>query len=610
MLVDDLWQDPPEDAVGAIRTFVSALRRGIEPDRLPRAPAQTLITVATGYALRANPDAIDSERFEKSVRSAAAKTPDAALAALTEALSWWRGPAYADFSEEPWTRSERSRLTELRLHAVELQGQARLDLGQNAPAVADLDAHVAEHPWREEGWRLLATALYRSDRQGDALSVLRRARTLLIEQLGVEPGAALRNLEADVLQQAPRLDTHSNTGDSTTVIWEQAAAAYHRTVGSGSRSRLRSTVDLLRALAVSGGSGLEVARDQRWATIAAAEELGDVDLTARVIGAYDVPAIWSRSDDVEQAAKIVSAAERTLTALPAGSDEVTRARLLATVALESRGDPGLHALVAAREAEAIARRLDDPALLVFALNGMFMQTFSRSGLSADRGTIGRELVAVASRHGLITSEVLGHLISVQASSAVGDLAAADAHAAAADDLAERYESPLVGVFTTWYRALRLALAGHDLTDVAAAYRAAAGLLDGAGMPGLEKGLLPLALLGLGLSHGRPAPTDDRVDWGPYAPWAQPLVILAKGRVAEAAAALRVIPEPPNDHLLEVLWCLIARAAIDVGDHDMMHRAYAALAPAASEFAGAGSGLFTAGPVERYLDELVAAGALS
>lgn len=610
MLVDDLWEDPPYDAVGAIRTFVSALRRGLEPDRLPRAPAQILVTVGTGYALRAAPAAIDSERFEMAVRSAAARAPDAALAALTEALSWWRGPAYADFAEEPWARSERSRLTELRLHAVELQGQVRLDLGQDAQAVADLDAHVSEHPWREEGWRLLATALYRSGRQGDALAVLRRARALLIEQLGVEPGAALRNLEADVLQQASNLDTCSNTGDSTTVVWEHTAAAYHRTVGSGSRARLRSTVDLLRSLAVSGGSGLEVARGQRWATIAAAEELGDVDLTARVIGAYDVPAIWSRSDDAEQAAKIVSAAERTLAALPADSDEVTRARLLATVALESRGDSGPRGLAAGREAEAIARRLEDPTLLVFALNGVFMQSFSRAGLSVDRGAIGRELVAVASRHGLTTSEVLGHLISLQASSAVGDLAAADAHATAADDLAERHESPLVGVFTTWYRALRLALTDQNPADVAAAYRTATGLLDGAGMPGLEKGLVALALLGLRLSHGRPAPTDERVDWGPYKPWAQPLVLLSQGRDTEAASVLRKVPEPPKDHLLEVLWCLIARAAIDTGNHDMMRRAYAALAPAASEFAGAGSGLFTAGPVARYLDELAAAGALN
>lgn len=608
LLIDDLWEDPPDDPVGAIRTFVSALRRGLEPDRTPRTPARILVTVGAGYALRPDPDAVDAERFEKAVQTSRNQPAGRRTSTLTEALGWWRGPAYADFADEPWIRGERARLTELRLHAVELHAQARLDLNQDAEAVADLDAHVADHPWREEGWRLLATALYRSGRQGDALSVLRRARTLLVEQLGVDPGPALRQLEADILSQSIHLDHRSSADDPAAGVWEQTAAAYQRTVGRGSRARLRSTVDLLRGLAISGGDGLEVARDQRWATIVAAEEMGDTDLTARVIGAYDVPAIWSRSDDPDQAACVVAAAERTLAALPIDANDVTRARLLATIALESRGDPRPRGPAAAREAETIARRIDDPSLLVFALNGVFMQTFSRAGLSTERAAIGAELVEVAARHGLVTYEVLGHLIGLQAACAVGDVRRADAHAAAADALAERYESPLVGVFTTWYRALRLALTAAEPTEVATACRAASGLLDGAGMPGLQTGLLPLALLSLRLSHRRPAPTDDRIDWGPYEPWARPLVLLARGRDNDAAVALRALPEPPTDHLLEVLWCLIARAAIDVGDQDMIRRADEALTPAASEFAGAGSGLFTAGPVRRYLDQLaVAAG---
>lgn len=606
MLVDDLWQDPPGDAVGSIRTFVSALRRGLEPDRPPRSPAQILVTVGAGYALRVDPDTIDAERFEKVVHSARDQTPDANLAALTEALRWWRGPAYSDFTDETWARSERGRLTELRLHAVELLGQARIDLGHDAQAVADLDAHVAEHPWREQGWLLLARALYRSGRQGDALAVLRRARTLLIDQLGIEPGPALRILEADILQQAPHLRAHSMMTDPAAGLWEQTAAAYNRTVGARSQARLRSTVDLLRSLAVSGGSGLEIARHQRWATIAAAEEVGDVELTARVIGAYDVPAIWSRSDDAELAASIVAAAQRTLSALPTDADAVTRARLLATIALESRGDPGPRAPAAARDAETIARRLDDPVLLVFALNGVFMQTFSRAGCSRERAAIGDELIMVASRHGLTTSEVLGHLVSMQASSAVGDLGTADAHAAAADALAERYESPLVGVFTTWYRVLRSALAGAPVADVEAAYRAAARGLDGAGMPGLERGLLPLALLALRMHHHLSAPIDDDLDWGPYEPWVRPLVLVAQERHSDAATALHDVREPPHDHLLELLWCLIARAAVAVGDQEWIERAHTALVPAADEYAGAGSGLITAGPVSTYLKELAAA----
>ncbi len=136
-----------------------------------------------------------------------------------------------------------------------------------------------------------------------------------------------------------------------------------------------------------------------------------------------------------------------------------------------------------------------------------------------------------------------------------------------------------------------------------AYRSAAALLDGAGMPGVQRGLLPLALLGLRLQHRQPAAVDDGIEWGPYEPWARPLVLLAQGRRSEAAGSLRQLPDPPPDHLLEALWCLAARAAIAVGDRNTMQRAFTALTPAAAEFAGAGGGLFTTGPVPAYLADL-------
>ncbi|PNG93619.1 hypothetical protein SMF913_29084 [Streptomyces malaysiensis] len=753
-LVEDLWTAPPPGAVGAVRTFVAALRRALEPDRPPRAPARLLVTEGPGYALRADADAVDAWRFEQDVAAAATLPPDGALPRLEEALGRWRGPAYAEFADEGWARGERSRLAELRLHAVERQAEARLALGRAAEAVPDLEAHLAEHPWREGAWRALALALYRTGRQGDALAVLRRARTLLVEQLGLDPGPELRRLESDILAQAPHLAPATARGGGAAQIWADAAAAYDRTVASGARTRLESTVGLLRDLSMTGGGGLLTARRQRVAAVAAAEELGDPELTARVIGAYDVPAIWTRLDDPEQAATIVAAAERTLAALAAGPGapddglpgveppdhgepsgqtpdqestdheasgheaphhrepdhagheptghetpgpgasepeapghkapgrgataheapgrvapghadtghgaprrgasspgvggrEVTgrwasgreavgrgssapggdgrgapghstfgrgtageaatrhdaiRARLLATVAVESRGGHSGRGRQAARQAEEIARRLDDPALLAFALNGVFMQSFDRAGLAPRRDAIGAELIALSARHGLVAFEVLGHLIRLQARSALADFASADRHAAAAERLGERHERPLVRVFTEWYRALRLAATGRA-DEAEAAYRDAATRLDDAGMPGLERGLLPLALLCLRVERGRPAPTDPDLDWGPYAPWARPLVLLARDRRAEAAAALRTVPEPPRDLLLEALWCLTGRAAIALGDRETMARARTALAPAAAELAGAGSGLLTLGPVSRHLADL-------
>jgi hypothetical protein len=184
---------------------------------------------------------------------------------------------------------------------------------------------------------------------------------MLVEQLGVDAGPALQRLERDILN-------HEDT--SVERVWAQTTEAFARTVGA--RGRLESTVGLLRELAVSGG--VEAARSHRLAAIHAAEELSDPDLTARVIGAYDVPAIWTRSDDPGLAAQIVAAAERTL---PHVGDDGARARLLATIALESRGTKDRRCQ--AREAEAIARGLDDPPLLAFALNGAFMQSCHTTG---------------------------------------------------------------------------------------------------------------------------------------------------------------------------------------------------------------------------------------
>ncbi|MET9981538.1 AfsR/SARP family transcriptional regulator [Streptomyces rochei] len=603
-LVRDLWEEPPPRAVGAVRTFVGDLRRALEPDRPPRAPARLLVTEGPGYALRAAPDDVDAWRFEAAVAEAdrlpAAQAPDRLRAALAQ----WRGPAYAEFAGEEWTRGERSRLTELRLRAVERRAELLVDLGRAAEAVPDLDAHLTEHPWREEAWRLLALALYRTGRQADALAVLRRARDLLARHLGVDPGPGLRRLEARVLAQDPDLDPPGEPAEAAARLWARATEAYDRAVAAGSHARLESTVGLLRGLAVTGGGGLQAASRQRVAAIAAAEETGDAELTARVIGSYDVPANWTRSDDPVLARQVVAAAERTLAALPDGPAAApARCRLLATVAVESRGVRSPRGPRAAAEAERLARGLDDPALLAFALNGAFMQSCTAAGTAPRRDAIGAELVELSARHGMVNHAVLGHLIRLQARSALADLAGADEHADAVDLIAARHERPLAGVFTAWYRALRLAVTGGPYDRAEAAFRSAAALLEGAGMPGLERGLLPLALLGLRLSRGRPADVDPRADWGPYRPWAEPFALLADGRRTEARTALRSLAEPPPDLLYEALCCAEAALALALGDRTALERTYERLLPAAGEIAGAGSGLLTFGPVDTWLSGL-------
>ncbi|MFD6565634.1 BTAD domain-containing putative transcriptional regulator [Micromonospora profundi] len=1089
-LVDDLWESPPDGAVGAIRTFVADLRRALEPDRPPRQPPRLLVTEPTGYVLRAAPDAVDAWRFEAAVGEAGplltAGLPAPALDAVDAALGLWRGPAYADCAGEVWAVAEINRLDELRMLAVERRAEALLALGRPDEAAADLPAHLANHPLREDAWRLLAIARYRSGRQGEALAALRQARDVLVAELGLDPGPELRQLEADILAQAPHLtiaspatpspgrvvstpqpgrvgstpqrpfvgrdaelqrlwhaaeavartgrpalallsgdpgagktalaealtrrlaaegwttawgrspeyegapaawpwtqiadaltgpaalagptglagqagltgpaalaeptggaaggsegagdpavarfrrhravasqlsgvaergplllvldDLHRADGDTLDLLtglltgpqpatgpvlilgtyrateinpeltaalarsagrepvreylaglsdeatgelaravagaeldpptvrlihhrsggnpffvrelaqlyagegavalaavppgvrdvirhrvgqlpeptrtvlrqaavlgrdldpevlgvftddpatvldaldralqagflaeresdgqlrfthilvrdtlyadlsaprraawhaavadalqrrqpvdpaalahhllraggpdaahraagyartaaelseragnpheaarlWAQVIEAYDRAGGTGRRERLSAVLGLGRALAVTGR--LAEARRYRAGAIADAETVGDPRLTAAVLAGFDVPAIWTRNDDDLLSERIVRAAEHALAGL-GSTGSAQRSRLLSTLALELRGSTGDRGRRAATEAETIARTAGDAGLLAFALNARFMHAFDRVGLAAERARIGGQLIDVAAQHQLVTFEVLGHLILVQACCARADRAGSDAHARAADSLAQRYELPLVGVFTGWYAALRLALDG-DRAAAAQAYRAAADRLPADDMPGLTRGLLPLALLGLHLDAAASAdpagadrpvdaggsvvgpvgaarllggarPADEArpvggalplpgldaeawaspdwasLDWGPHEPWVRPLLLAAAGDRDAARTALRTLPDGPHDLLRETRLCLVAQAALAVDDRPTMEYVAAALRPAATELA-AGSGVLTAGPVAGHLAGLAAA----
>ncbi|WP_433326164.1 BTAD domain-containing putative transcriptional regulator [Spirillospora sp. CA-294931] len=210
-LIEDLWpgEAPPRASAG-LQSFVSHLRRALEPGRLPRTPAQVLVTEPPGYALRLPVEGVDAWRFDLRVDQAAelldAGDPAEARRRAEEALGEWRGPAFAEFADLPWAAAEAARLDERRRIAVERRAEAMLRLGAQAEAVPELEAHAAANPLREEAWRLLALALYRAGRQGDALGALREVRSTLAEELGVDPGPALRGLESDILAQAPGLE--------------------------------------------------------------------------------------------------------------------------------------------------------------------------------------------------------------------------------------------------------------------------------------------------------------------------------------------------------------------------------------------------------------------
>jgi DNA-binding SARP family transcriptional activator len=206
-LVDWVWGDhPPADGNGALQAYVSHLRRRLQPDETARRRDGVIARAGPGYVLRLPADAVDAWAFEAAVESAAGEPPGEAVCTLDTALRTWRGPAYADYAGEPWAEAEITRLTELRSVARERLLETRLELGEARLVIGDLEALVKEDPLREERWRLLTLALYRSHRQAAALEALRRARTVLADELGVDPGPALRSLEAEVLAQSPDLE--------------------------------------------------------------------------------------------------------------------------------------------------------------------------------------------------------------------------------------------------------------------------------------------------------------------------------------------------------------------------------------------------------------------
>ncbi|HEY5881275.1 MAG TPA: BTAD domain-containing putative transcriptional regulator [Nakamurella sp.] len=214
-LVEDLWNgEAPPRAIGALQAYVSHLRRALEPDRAPRTPATILVSEPPGYAIRVPPDAVDAWRFESLVRRAAEPGQQGrARHLLQEALDLWRGPAFAEFGTEAWAATEVGRLESLRIVARERWCEAVLREGDAAEAVLAADVLTREFPLREEGWRLLAMGLYVTGRQADALAALRRARDILADELGLDPGAALLEVEADVLAQRLRLPTSPRAAD-------------------------------------------------------------------------------------------------------------------------------------------------------------------------------------------------------------------------------------------------------------------------------------------------------------------------------------------------------------------------------------------------------------
>jgi DNA-binding SARP family transcriptional activator len=208
-LIDELWGDsPPESAANMLQGYISHLRKALEPGR-GRGEHELLVSRPPGYVLQIRKDQLDAERFERLILEGRQSLADGDAAAAEErfraALALWRGPALADLAYEPFARADVDRLEELRLTALEDRIDADLRLGRHDFLVGELRELVDRHPLRERLRAQLMAALYRGGRQADALEVYRNGRRELLDELGIEPGPALRNLEQSILRQDPAL---------------------------------------------------------------------------------------------------------------------------------------------------------------------------------------------------------------------------------------------------------------------------------------------------------------------------------------------------------------------------------------------------------------------
>ncbi len=207
-LIEDLWAgEPPPKALAALQAYISHLRRVLEPGRERRAAARVIVSAAPGYCLRLPDDAVDVWSLEAAIAAAEqCGDPQERARMLDDVVAAWSGEPYAEVRDALWAAPEVARLAELRLSVTEAHAAAQSALGQHAVVARVLESHVRDHPDREAAACLLAVARYRCGQQAAALDVLRRSTAYLIEELGLEPGRAIRELERDILRHAEHLD--------------------------------------------------------------------------------------------------------------------------------------------------------------------------------------------------------------------------------------------------------------------------------------------------------------------------------------------------------------------------------------------------------------------
>ncbi|MFD3653514.1 BTAD domain-containing putative transcriptional regulator [Streptomyces sp. NPDC058620] len=259
-LVDAVWdEDPPTGAVSVLRTYVSRLRAVLEPDRAKNRPPGVLVSVAGGYALHIPDGALDLTVFESRLHEARElRTQGAHRAArdlLRSALDAWKGDPLAGVPGAS-AEAERARLTELRLSATEIRVELDVELGGHSDVVPELITLAAAHPLRERLRLLLMLSLYRCDRQAEALAVYHDTRRILIAELGIEPGPAVRDLHRQLLAADPSLAAPRTAAEPRTAAVRPAQLPSDLTDFTG---RQTETARVTAALSGTSGTAVPIA---------------------------------------------------------------------------------------------------------------------------------------------------------------------------------------------------------------------------------------------------------------------------------------------------------------------------------------------------------------
>jgi DNA-binding SARP family transcriptional activator len=317
-LMDDLWgEKQPAAGHTALRVRVSQLRKALGPG------GELLVTQPPGYALRIQPSQLDLSRFEHMVadgeRALSAGEPERAVELLGEALGLWRGAPLADLPYAPFAQAPVVRLDELRLAALELRIDAELTLGRHRRLAGELQALVTEHPLRERLCGQLMLALYRDGRQADALAAYSASRTRLVEQIGIEPGPPLQELQRRILAQ-----DHELARD------EAPAARPARSILAlpSNETAIEPLMEIARDLAVEGGHELvSVALVRDAAALAGAtSRLSEARAAAVERGARVRVAAFTSPDAGGDAVRLVTEQDIALLLLDAPADLVETGR--------------------------------------------------------------------------------------------------------------------------------------------------------------------------------------------------------------------------------------------------------------------------------------------